>query len=109
MLKKQSRTKKGESTNEDIAEYLHMATRTFSDAVGNPAFYRNPDFILALCLYFKLPDWLGLLLFRRAGVMLDEDNPRHAAFMHILRAQSCDGLDAANVYLQSQSLTPLCW
>ena len=109
MLKKQSRTQKGESTNEAIAEYMHMATRTFSDAVGNPAFYRNPDFILALCLYFKLPDWLGLLLFRRAGVMLDEDNPRHAAFMHILRAQSCDGLDAANAYLQSQNITPLCW
>ena len=109
MLKKQSRTHKGESTNEHIAEYMHMATRTFTDALSNPAMRTNPDFVLALCLYFKLPDWLGLLLFRRAGAMLDEDNPRHAAFMHILRAQSCDGMEAANDYLKSQDLPPLAW
>lgn len=109
MLKKQSRTHKGESTNEHIAEYMHMATRTFTDALSNPAMHMKPDFVLALCLYFKLPDWLGLLLFRRAGAMLDEDNPRHAAFMHILRAQSCDGLAAADEYLKSQGLDPLNW
>ncbi len=109
MLKKQSRTHKGESTNEHIAEYMHMATRTFTDALSNPAMHMKPDFVLALCLYFKLPDWLGLLLFRRAGAMLDEDNPRHAAFMHILRAQSCDGLVAADEYLKSQGLDPLNW
>lgn len=109
MLKKQSRTQKGESTNEQIAEYLHMATRTFTDSLTNPAMHTNPDFVLALCLYFRLPDWLSLLLFRRAGAMLDEDNPRHAAFMHILRAQSCDGLEAADEYLKSQKLNPLNW
>ena len=109
MLKKQSRTHKGESTNEHIAEFMHMATRTFTDALSNPAMHMKPDFVLALCLYFKLPDWLGLLLFRRAGAMLDEDNPRHAAFMHILRAQSCDGLVAADEYLKSQGLDPLNW
>ena len=109
MLKKQSRTQKGESTNEAIAEYMHMAPRTFTDALSNPAMHMNPDFVLALCLYFKLPDWLSSLLFRRAGAMLDEDNPRHAAFMHILRAQSCDGIDAADEYLKSQGLDPLNW
>lgn len=109
MLKKQSRTQKGESTNEAIAEYMHMAPRTFTDALSNPAMHMNPDFVLALCLYFKLPDWLSSLLFRRAGAMLDEDNPRHAAFMHILRAQSCDGLAAADEYLKSQGLDPLNW
>ncbi len=109
MLKKQSRTHKGESTNEHIAEFMHMATRTFTDALSNPAMHMKPDFVLALCLYFKLPDWLGLLLFRRAGAMLDEDNPRHAAFMHILRAQSCDGLVAADEYLKSQGLDSLNW
>lgn len=109
MLKKQSRMHKGESTNEHIAEYMHMAPRTFTDALSNPAMHMKPDFVLALCLYFKLPDWLGLLLFKRAGAMLDEDNPRHAAFMHILRAQSCDGLAAADEYLKSQGLDPLNW
>ena len=109
VLKKQSRTQKGESTNEAIAEYMHMAPRTFTDALSNPAMHMNPDFVLALCLYFKLPDWLSSLLFRRAGAMLDEDNPRHAAFMHILRAQSCDGLAAADEYLKSQGLDPLNW
>lgn len=109
MLKKQSRTQKGESTNEAIAEYMHMAPRTFTDALSNPAVHMNPDFVLALCLYFKLPDWLSSLLFRRAGAMLDEDNPRHAAFLHILRAQSCDGIEAADEYLKSQGLDPLNW
>lgn len=109
MLKKQSRMHKGESTNEHIAEYMHMAPRTFTDALSNPAMHMKPDFVLALCLYFKLPDWLGLLLFKRAGAMLDEDNPRHAAFMHILRAQSCDGLATADEYLKSQGLDPLNW
>ena len=107
MLKKQSRTQKGESTNEAIAEYMHMAPRTFTDALSNPAMHMNPDFVLALCLYFKLPDWLSSLLFRRAGAMLDEDNPRHAAFMHILRAQSCDGIPAANSYLERHNLSAL--
>lgn len=109
LLKKQSRTKKGEATNEQIAEYMHMADSTFQEMLSNPAKTSNPDFVLALCLFFKLPDWIALLLFKRAGAVLDEDKPRHGAFLHIIRAMICDGIDAANEYLDSQGEPPLSW
>lgn len=104
MLKKYNKTSYAK-----IAEFLYMTDDMFGRFLTDPRKYRNEDFLTALCLYFKLPDWLSRMLFKRAHVTLDEDDKRSAALLHILRAQSCDGLDAANNYLKQHGLAPLSW
>lgn len=104
MLKKYNKTSYAK-----IAEFLYMTDDMFGRFLTDPRKYRNEDFLTALCLYFKLPDWLSRMLFKRAHVTLDEDDKRSAALLHILRAQSCDGLDAANDYLKQRGLAPLSW
>jgi hypothetical protein len=39
--------------------------------------------------------------------MLDEDDKRHSALLHILRVQTENGIDAANEYLIKNRLEPL--
>ena len=92
-----------------IAEFLYMTDDMFGRSLTDPKKYKNEDFLTALCLYFKLPDWLSRMLFKRAHVSLDEDDKRHAVLLHILRAQSCDDLEAANDYLKQHGLAPLSW
>ncbi len=104
MLKKYNKTSYAK-----IAEALYMTDDMFGRTLSDPKKYRNEDFLTALCLYFKLPDWLSRLLFKRAHVILDEDEKRSAALLHILRAQSCDGIEAANNYLKQHGLMPLSW
>lgn len=92
----------------DLAEYFNMDDSTFKRAIDDPKKYRNEDFLTLICLFFKLPDWLSRLVFKRARFQLDEDDKRHRAIMEILRAYSCDGKDAANDYLKKHKLNPLC-
>ena len=39
--------------------------------------------------------------------MLDEEDKRHEAILHILRVQTEDGIEAANEYLCKNHLSPL--
>ena len=55
----------------------------------------------------QLPDWITAMLFKRAHLQLDEDDRRHQAIQHILRAQSNDGIEAANAYLKEKNLEQL--
>lgn len=91
----------------DLAEKLGMNQVTLKRWIESPMKYRNEDFLTAVALVLKLPDWISRLLFRRASVRLDEDNTRHMALDYILRAQSCDGIKAANEYLADHGLSPL--
>ncbi|MBQ9685998.1 MAG: hypothetical protein IJV41_05520 [Oscillospiraceae bacterium] len=92
--------KKNKCSNATLAADLKMDDSTFARALDNPRQYRNEDFLTILCLYFKLPDWISRLLFKRAHFQLDEDDKRHRAILHILRSQSNDGIEAANAYLK---------
>ena len=75
--------------------------------VEDPKKYMNEDYLTMLCLYFKLPDWISRLIFKRAHFQLDEENKRHQALLHILRVQSNDGVEAANDYLTRCHLATL--
>ena len=90
-----------------LAEELNMDDSTLRRWLEDPTKYRNEDFLTILALIFKLPDWISVLLFRRAHFQLDEEDPRHCAIRHILRAQSEDGIEAANRYLERNHLAPL--
>ena len=91
----------------DLAEKLGMNQVTLKRWIESPMKYRNEDFLTAVSLVLKLPDWISRLLFKRASVRLDEDNMRHMALDYILRVQSCDGIKAANEYLANHGLDPL--
>ena len=94
-------------TLEMLAEDLNMDYRTLGRWLSDPAKYRNEDFLTCLSLVFSLPDWLSRLLFKRAHMLLDEDDRRHQAIEHILRVQSADGIDKANEYLVANHFSPL--
>lgn len=91
----------------DMAEKLGMNQMTLKRWIESPMKYRNEDFLTAVALVLKLPDWISRLLFKRASVRLDDDNVRHVALDYILRVQSCDGIRAANEYLEKHDLSPL--
>ena len=99
--------KKAKLTDAALAEYLNMDDSTFMRWIDDPKKYRNEDFLTLLCLFFKLPDWISQMVFKRAKFQLDEDDRRHRALLHILRVQSNDGVQAANDYLTCHGLEPL--
>ncbi|MCR5797690.1 MAG: hypothetical protein K6G63_07210, partial [Eubacterium sp.] len=68
---------------------------------------RRQAFLTIICLIFKLPDWLSMMLFKRAHFMLDDEDKRHGAILHILRVQTENGIEAANEYLYANHLKPL--
>ena len=92
---------------ENMCEMLSMDRRTLNRWLEESKRYRNEDFLTILCLIFKLPDWLSLMLFKRACFMLDDEDKRHDAILHILRVQTENGIDAANEYLCKNHLKPL--
>ena len=102
MLKKQNQT-----SISALARFLHMDESTLTRNLENPRKYMNEDYLTAICLYFKLPDWISRLVFRRAHFQLDEEDRRHRAIGHILRVQSNDGVEEANAYLLRNGVAPL--
>ena len=102
LLKKQNKV-----SNAKLAEFLNMDDSTFARSLEDPKKYMNEDYLTILCLYFKLPDWISRLVFKRAHFQLDEEDKRHQALLHILRVQSNDGVEAANEYLSRNHLTSL--
>ena len=103
---KQLRGQRGIS-QEKMAEMLCMDDSTFKRWLQDPGKYRKEDFLTMLCLILELPDWISELLFKRAGVQLDDDDRRQSALHEILRARSADGIAAANEYLKGRNLRPL--
>lgn len=100
------RTKRNISL-EKMAELLNMDDSTFKRWLKDRSKYRNEDFLTELCLILETPDWISELLFKRAGIQLDEDDKRQRALARILRVQSADGIQAANAYLKECKLDPL--
>ena len=103
---KQLRKKKG-ITMEKLAEIMDTSVVTLSRWLADPDKYATLDFVVILCLILQLPDWISMILLKRAHIWLDEDNRRHQAIQHILRVQSNDGLEAANRFLTEKNLEPL--
>lgn len=101
-LKKQNKT-----SNAKMAEFLNMDDSTFARSLDDPKKYMNEDYLTVLCLYFKLPDWISRMVFKRAHFQMDEEDKRHQALLHILRVQSNDSVEAANEYLKKNHLAPL--
>ena len=102
----QLRNRKGLSLS-SLSEQLNMDKATLLRWLDDPTKYRNEDFLTVLALLFGLPDWLSRLLFKRAGLQLDDDNRRHQALAYILRVQSADGIEAANDFLKRNNQQPL--
>lgn len=102
----QLRNRKGLSLS-SLSEQLNMDKATLLRRLDDPKKYRNEDFLTVLALLFGLPDWLSRLLFKRAGLQLDDDNRRHQALAYILRVQSADGIEAANDFLKRNNQAPL--
>ena len=103
---KMLRKKRGISL-EKMAEMMCMDDSTFKRWLKDRSKYRDEDFLTMLCLILELPDWISMLLFKRAGAQLDEDDRRQRALLHILRVQSAEGIKAANEYLKGNGLSPL--
>ena len=99
--------KKKKITLEEMAEMMDTSVVTLSRWLTDPDKYINLDFVVILCLILQLPDWISMMLLKRAHICLDEDDRRHQAIQHILRAQSNDGLEAANQYLKEKNLNIL--
>ena len=99
--------KRKKITYDMMAEYIELDKTTLLRWVEDPRYYRNKDFLTLICLILELPDWISRLVFRRAGVMLDEDDRRDRALQYILRAQSGEGKEKANVYLNRMNLAVL--
>ena len=93
----------------EMADALGLTEQQLRRWLDMPAKYRNEDFLTAVALVLELPDWISRLLFKRAGLVLDDENPRHVALDHILRVQSCDGIPAANSYLERHSMSALAY
>ena len=96
--------KKKKITMEKLAEELNISVMTLSRWLADPDKYVNLDLVVTICLILQLPDWISMLLLKRAHIQLDDDNRRHQAIMHILRVQSNDGLEEANKYLKEKNL-----
>ncbi|MBP3241773.1 MAG: hypothetical protein J6M92_14725 [Oribacterium sp.] len=99
--------KKKKVSYERLSEYMEMDKATLLRWMEDPRYYRNKDFLTIICLALELPDWISRLVFKRAGVMLDEDDKRDMALQHILRAQSGEGKEVADDYLKKRNLAAL--
>jgi len=102
LLKKQNKT-----SISALARFLYMDEATLTRNLENPRKYMSEDYLTMICLYFKLPDWISRLVFKRAHFQLDEEDKRHRAIAHILRVQSNDGVEKANAYLERNGVEPL--
>ena len=92
---------------EKMAGMLNMDHNTLKRWITDPSKYRNENFLVAVALILQLPDWISLLLFKRASFFFNDYEPRHMALQYIIRAKSCDGIAEANEYLQDQGFAPL--
>ena len=102
LLKKRNKT-----SISALARFLNMDESTLTRNLEAPRKFMNEDYLTAICLYFKLPDWISRLVFKRANFQFDEEVKRHMALQYILRVQSNDGIEAANEFLERNGLEKL--
>lgn len=98
---------RNEMSQNTLAEQLGMDPRTLSRHIAEPEKNITPDFIMLVSLIMRLPDWISNLLFKRAHIQLDEEEPRHLAFRYIQRVLWIDGVQSANDFLKNLKLEPL--
>ncbi len=92
---------------EEIAGCLGMDARTLDRWISDPDTKLTADFIMLVTLELQLPDWISNLLFKRAHIQLDDEEPRHMAFKYIQRALWMDGVEKANSFLEARKMSPL--
>ena len=62
---------------------------------------------MLVTLELQIPDWISNLLFKRAHIQLDEEEPRHMALKYIQRVLWMDGVQKANEFLEAKKLGKL--
>ncbi len=93
-------------TRESISEKLNINKKTLKRVLDDPT--KMPmDLIVAVCLIWKLPDWLSLLLLERSYNPIMEFDRRHQAIDYILKVMWDRGVDEANKLLKSMHLKEL--
>lgn len=92
---------------EDFEEISRVPLSTLKRRLDDPEGKVTIDFIMFICLTWKLPDFIANLLFDRAGKHLSLTNKRHLVFMHILRVEWEDGVEKANEHLRARDLEPI--
>ena len=94
-------------TRESISEKLNISDKTLKRALDMPMDKMSMDMVVAMCLIWRLPDWLSMMLLQKTYNPLQEFDRRHQAIEHILRAMWDKGIDEANEYLCSLHLNEL--
>ena len=92
---------------EEIAGRLGMDARTLDRWISDPDTKLTADFIMRVTLELQLPDWISNLLFKRAHIQLDEEEPRHMAFKYIQRVLWMDGIEKVNDFLEARKMSPI--
>ena len=75
----------------------------------NPQGHVCVDFMVALYLNLKLPDWAFELLMEKACLRFDSLDERHKLLQEVMRTRWSDGVEACNQLLKSKSMQPLTW
>ena len=94
-------------TRGSISEKLNISDKTLKRALNNPIEKMPMDMVVALCLIWRLPDWLSMMLLQKTYNPIQEFDRRHQAIDYILRAFWDKGIDEANKYLRSKNLNEL--
>ena len=92
---------------DEMAERLGMDARTLDRWISDPDRKLTADFIMLVTLELQIPDWISNLLFKRAHIQLDEEEPRHMALKYIQRVLWMDGVQKANEFLEAKKLGKL--
>ena len=92
---------------EDMAEQMHMSSKTLSRCLEEPEKKVTGDFVIMVALILQLPDWITDLLLDRAYIHFSKTNKRHLALQWIQRAFWMDGVEKANAFLREKALEPL--
>ena len=92
-----------------LAEMMHLGIKQLTGHLKNPQGHVCVDFMVALCLNLKLPDWAFELLMEKACLRFDSLDERHKLLQEVMRTRWNDGVEACNQLLKSKSMQPLTW
>ena len=92
-----------------LAEMMHLGIKQLTGHLKNPQGHVCVDFMVALCLNLKLPDWAFELLMEKACLRFDSLDERHKLLQEVMRTRWNDGVEACNQLLKSKSMKPLTW
>ena len=94
-------------SRETVSEKLNISDKTLKRALDDPINKMPLDMVVALCLIWRLPDWLSMMLLHKTYNPLQDFDRRHQAIDYIQRAMWDKGIDEANKYLRSLHLNEL--